>query len=379
MVVALVVVAAVDVLQLAATRSDASDDARLRALTINEYDSRLWVQEAQLAVANSDLDGALADLGRAVSLSPYNADAQRALLRLHVASDHLEEAWARRDAAPKGVFMDPASLSILADVALRLEHYDDAAALAADAIKTVGDTRNGVGIEARRILGSVHFVKGELGEARVQLQGAFDDVEALAGPGDFVRRGNALELSLTLADTLVGLHQHDPAMVLFDRALEGAGNADRPDVAFRALTGRAAVAIDKDQAPMALDHLQRALRIAEALKDDPRLDPERISRTWLDYGGLLAKSDAPMTSRYACALRARNVAEDMEDGDDKDELLRFITEATRFVEEVLTPEEQESVRTDVGAAAVNALSLSYPETPPPPPATPPPPVPAMAP
>lgn len=371
-VVATLVLGAIDVLQLAGTRVDASDDSRVRAMAFNPNDSRLWVQDAQVAVANNDVEGAKNALARAVALSPSNADAQRALLRFHVATGNLEDAWARRAAAPTHTLADAASQAILADVALRLEHLDDAVTIAEDILAdgTLSPV-SGAAIEARRILGTARLAQDKPGEARAILQQALDDAEANNPGVDIVRGGNLLELALHLGESLVLLRHFDPALVLFDRALEGAGVANRPDVAFRALTGRASVALAKEDPRAALEHLQRALRLSEALPDDDdRLDQERVARTWLDYGGLLAKSDSPMAARYACALRAQRRAEAMPPGEEREELLRFIAEATRFVVEVLPADAQEAVRTDVKAAAAEALELRYPTPDEEPPATP---------
>ena len=74
----------------------------------------------------------------------------------------------------------------------------------------------------------------------------------------------------------------------------------------------------------------------------------------------LARSDAPLRVRYACALKARAAAEQMRPGAHKDERLKFITEATRYVEEALSAADAEDVRKDVDAAAKDALLLGYP-------------------
>ena len=175
--VATVVVAAVmlvgfaDVVQLAGTRGDASDAWRERAGALNENDSRLWVQQAQTAIRANDEDGARADLARAIELSPYNADAQRAMVRLHVVAGRLEEAWARRSAVPTGLLDDPGNEVTFADVALRTGRMTEAEALARHAIANLDRVDTGVGIEARRILGTALLDQKNPAEARPLLRG----------------------------------------------------------------------------------------------------------------------------------------------------------------------------------------------------------------
>jgi len=348
-----------DVVQLAGTRADADDAWRARAIWLNDNDSRLWVQQAQLAIRNDDEDGARADLGRAIELSPYNADAQRALLRLHVVAGRLEEAWSRRAAAPAGLLDDPASDVTFADVALRTGRITEAEALARDALDDVDDIKSGVGIEARRILGTALLEQKKAAEARPLLRGALDDGEILLGGGDVLGKGELLDLGLALSRAQIELHQADPALVLLQRIFDGAAKVDRPEVAVEAVLLQADVHVEREHAREALQQLQRALRIAEETKD--RVEPERIARAWLNYGGLLARSDAPMRTRYTCALKARGFAEKMKPGPTQDELLKFIAEAATFVEEVMTKEELEQIRKDVDAAGAEALSLAYPD------------------
>ncbi len=358
-VVAVLLVGFADVVQLAGTRADADDDWRQRAGVLNDSDSRLWVQQAQLAIVNNDVDGARADLSRAIQLSPYNADAQRALLRLHVVAGRDEEAWSRRAAIPAGLLDEPATDVTFADVALRTGRLDDALLLARRAIAGLPDVNTGLGIEARRILGTVLLDKKQLVEARTLLRSALDDGEMLLGGGDVVSKGELLETALALSRAHVDLKQADPALVLLQRVVEGAAATDRPRLAVEAVLLQTDIHVERDQPREALQQLQRALRIAESTKD--AVDPERVARAWLDYGGLLARSDAPMRTRYTCALKARGFAEKMKAGAKQEELLKFIVQATTFVEEVMSKEELEQVRTDVAAAGTEALSLSYPE------------------
>jgi hypothetical protein len=77
--------------------------------------------------------------------------------------------------------------------------------------------------------------------------------------------------------------------------------------------------------------------------------------------GMLAASEAPMRSRFTCAVKARQFAERMRPGVRQDKLLSFIAEATRFVEEVLPSADAEAVRSDVDTAAKEALALGYPD------------------
>lgn len=358
-VTGLLMVAAVDVAQLAGTRVDADDTWRTRAAVLNDNDSRVWVQEAQLSVANNDADTARSDLGRAVALSPYNADAQRALLRLHAVTGHLDEAWARRDAAPAGVLDDVTSVLVFADVALRLERYDDALALGRRAIDQSASTPAGPhAVEARRIVGTALLETGQAGEATRLLRSALDDGEALFS-GDALRQGVLLEVGTTLARAQVELSQWDPALLLFERVLDGATKANRADVAADALLGRAQIFLRKDDARQALVTLQRALRVG--LEAPDQVHPARMARGWLDYGGLLAASESPMRARFACAVKARQFAERMRPGPARDKQLSFIVEATRFVEEVLAPADAEAVRSDVDTAAKETLALGYPD------------------
>jgi len=353
-----VILGAVDVVQLAGTRPDASEDAWARALTLNPNDSRLWVQNAQRAVAHNDADQARADLGRAVALSPWNVDAQRALLRLHAVTGHLDEAWARKDAVPAGILDDADSSIVLADVALRLGRYSDAATLGTRAVDAVdGALDSPTGIEARRVLGMARFELGEYAEALRLLRGALDDGEALVG-GEALQRGAMLELGTTLGRTHLALKAWDPAALLFERTLTGATAANRADIAVDVLLGQAEIALQREQPREALDLLQRALKVAESTPTT--VPPERVARAWLDYGGLLAASEAPMRLRFACAVKGRQYAERMRAGERQDKLLTFITEATTFVEEVLPLAEQERVRSDPDAAATEALGLAYP-------------------
>jgi tetratricopeptide (TPR) repeat protein len=357
---AFIIVGAVDVVQLAGTRPDASEDAWARALALNPNDSRLWVQNAQRAVAHNDADQARADLGRAVALSPYNVDAQRALLRLHAVTGHLDEAWARKSAVPGGILDDADSRVVLGDVALRLGRYEEAATLADAAVAELdGAVESAAGIEARRVLGTARFELGQYGDALPTLRGALEDGEALVG-GDALQRGAMLELGVVLGRTQLALKAWDPAALLFERILTGATATNRADVAVDALLGQAEIALQRQQPRDALDLLQRALKVADST---PATVPaERVARAWLDYGGLLAASEAPMRLRYACAVKGRQYAERMRGGERQDKLLTFIGEATTFVEEVLPADEQERVRSDPDAAAREALGLAYPDT-----------------
>jgi tetratricopeptide (TPR) repeat protein len=361
---AFVIVGAVDVVQLAGTRPDASEDAWARALALNPNDSRLWVQNAQRAVAHNDADQARADLGRAVALSPYNVDAQRALLRLHAVTGHLDEAWARKSAVPAGILDDVDSSVVLADVALKLGRFEEAATLGERAVAAVGrDDDSASGIEARRVLGMARFELGRHAEALHLLRGALEDGEILVG-GNALQRGALLELGVTLARTHQALKAWDPAQLLFERILEGATATNRGDVAVDALLGQAAIALQRQQPREALDFLQRALKVAEAttVSAVSAVSADRVARGWLDYGGLLAASEAPMRLRFACAVKARRYAEGMRDGERKSTLLTFIDEATAFVEEVLPADERERVLGDPDAAANEALGLAYPDT-----------------
>ncbi len=356
-VTAAVTLGAVDVLQLRGTRVDA--DAKARALALNTNDSRLWVQEAQQAVADNDADAARVALGRAIALSPFNVDAQRALLRLHAVTGRYEEAWARQRDAPGGVLNDADSLLLLGDVALHLGHYDDAIRLAQLVReKSAATPKSDIDVEARRVLGTALLETGKAGDARPLLRSALDDIEAENAGVDVLREGGPLDLAIALGRAHVALEQWDPAMLLFERALDGAAEVDRADIAVDALLGRAHALLRQDKAREALDHLQRALRVAESRP--AQVNAERVSRGWLDYGGLLAASEAPMRLRFACAIKARQFAERMKAGPGQDALMRFIGEASGFVEAVMKPEELEAVRSDVDAAAKEALSAGYP-------------------
>jgi tetratricopeptide (TPR) repeat protein len=348
---------AIDVLQLRGTRADA--DAKSRALALNKNDSRLWVQEAQRAVADNDVDGARVALGRAIALSPYNVDAQRALLRLHTVTGRFEEAWARQRDAPGGVLDDADSQLLLADVALRTGRFDDALRLASGVRKkSSGTPKSDVDVEARRIVGTALLETGKAGEARPLLHSALDDIEAEHAGVDVLRQGGPLDLAVSLARAHIALEQWDPAMLLLERALDGAAEVDRADIAVDALLGRAKVLLQQEKAREALDHLQRGLRVAESR---PEVVPaERTARGWLDYGGLLAASDAPMRLRFVCAIKARQFAERMRAGAEQEALMQFITEASGFVEAVMTPADLEAVRSDVQAVAETALSVGYP-------------------
>lgn len=354
-----VVGGAIDVAQLAGTRPDASERALAWALFFNPNDSRVWIRSAQRALADDDVDQARADLGRAITLSPTNVDAQRALLRLHAVTGHLEEAWARKDAVAPGVLDDPDSLIILADVALQLGRIEDAVPLGERAVADVARIlASPAGIEARRVLGMARLERGETGEAIRLLRGAFDDGEKLVS-GDALRGGSLLLLGDALARAHVALREWDPASVLWDRVVAGATVVDRPDVAVRALLGQAGISLQRDQAREALDRFQRGLKVAEATTS--RAIAEQVARAWLDYGGLLAASDAPLRLRFACGIKARQAAERMYVGPRRRELLRFIDEASRFAEEALPEAEREQVRSDPQAAAQESLTLSYPE------------------
>jgi tetratricopeptide (TPR) repeat protein len=347
-----------DVMQLAATRVDAPPEVRDRMMAVNDSDSRAWVRQAQGATAAGDLDGAKADLGHAVELSPWNADAQRSLARLHVVVGRDDEAWSRYQTMPKGLCDDADAALLFAGVAERLGKLEEAELLGRRALAILEGTGTLAEVDARRSLGSVLLKGGKAGEARALLVRGLDDAEAALGY-DPLRKGQLLEVGLALADADVALSQTDPALVLFQRCLEGAKQADRADVAFHALSGRARVFLARDDHPRALESFQAALRFVDEVKGDP----ERVAHAWLDYAKLLALSEAPMRIRFACGLKARSAAEQMKAGAHKDELLSLITAATRYVEEVLTPDDAESVRKDVDAAAADALSLSYPDQP----------------
>lgn len=355
----LVALGVVDVVQLAGTREDADDEVKARAATLNEHDSRLWVVNAQRAVADNNADAARADLGRAVALSPWNVDAQRALLRLHAVADHLDEAWARHDAAPAGVLDDVDSTVALADVALRLERFDDAIRLGRRAVALAAPEPDGAhAIEARRVLGTALHERSENGEAFRLLRSALDDADALV-VGDALRLGHVPELGVAMGQVHLALSEWDPAQLLFDRVLEGAGDSDRADIGVLALLGKAAIAMERQRPHESLELLQRALIVADARPGDVSAD--RIARAWLDYGGLLAASEAPMKHRFVCALKGRQYAERMRKGERQQQLLDFIAEATTFVEEVMPATELEAVRKDVDAAAREALNLAYPD------------------
>jgi tetratricopeptide (TPR) repeat protein len=354
-----VIVGMIDVAQLAGTRPDASEQAAAWARVLNPNDARVWVRSAQRAAADNDVDQARADLGRAVALSPTNVDAQRALLRLHAVTGHLEEAWARWDAVDPGVLDDPENLIVLADVALQLVRFDDAARLGEQAVSELEDAlETPAGIDARRVLGMARLELGQTGEAIRLLRGAFNDGEKLYG-SDALGEGTLLILGDALARAHVALREWDPASVLWERVLAGATAVDRPDVAVRALLGQAGIALQRDQAREALDRFQRGLKVAEATTS--RAVAEQVARAWLDYGGLLAASDAPLRLRLACGIKARQAAERMTAGPRQRELLRFIDEASGFAEEALAQDERAQVRRDPKAAADEALTLSYPE------------------
>ena len=358
--VTLLLVGVVDVLQLAGTRADAPVELRDRVKALNENDSRVWVQQAQDGTVIGDLDGARADLARAVDLSPWNADAQRALARLHVLAGRDDEAWARYQAMPAPIGNDGTASVLFAGVAERLGKLTEAEALARTALLQLDGSGTLDEVEARRTLGAVLLKTNKNAEARAELKRGLDDAEAALGD-DPLRKGQLLELGLALADADVALSQADPALVLYERVLQGAKRANRPDAAFHALTARARVFSQRDDPVRALQGFQEALRFA----DEVKTDPERVARAWLDYTAILARSEAPMRIRFAGALKARAAAEQFASkgppSADKDELLRFITEATRYVEEVLTPQDAESVRKDVNAAAADALLLTYPD------------------
>ncbi|MDP2339898.1 MAG: tetratricopeptide repeat protein [Deltaproteobacteria bacterium] len=349
----------VDVAQLAGTRSDAPAALRDRIMVVNDSDSRAWLRQAQDATAVGDLDGAKADLGHAVALSPWNADAQRALARLHVVMGRDDEAWSRYQAMPAGLSADADASLLFAGVAERMGKLDDADVLARRALALLEGSGTVAEVDARRTLGAVLLKAGKTAEARTQLARGLDDAEAALGY-DPLRKGQLLELGLALADADVALTQIDPALVLYERALAGAKKADRPALAFQALASRAGVLMKRGDHPQALGSFQQALRFAD---DVVTADPERVARAWLDYASLLAQSEAPMRVRFACGLKARGAAEQMSPGKTRDELLDFVTKATRYVEEVLTPDDAESVRKDVDAAAADSLLLSYPDKP----------------
>ncbi len=358
--VLLVLLGGVDVLQLAGTRGDAPEALAVRAAIMNDHDARVWVQSAQAAVAAGDVDAARADLGRAIALSPYNTDAQRSLVRLHVASGRDDDAWARRAAMPGGLADDPASLLLFAGVALRLDRLDDAVTLGRQALTLAGTGRGSreaalAEVEARRVVGAALLLQQKPAEARSELKRGLDDAQATLGY-DPLSRGQLLELGLALADADVALQQADAALALYERCLTGAAAADRPDVAFDALTGRARVLLARSRPKEALDAFQRALRFVDDVDD-----PDVVAQAWLDYAALLARSEAPMRVRYACALKARAAAEELPPGSDREQRLGFISQATRYVEEVLAPDDAAAVRADVDAAAQDSLLLTYPD------------------
>ena len=355
-VFALVFVGLVDVFQLAATRESASDTLRAQALLLNENDSRLWLRQAQAAAVDGDVDGAKADLARALALSPWNADAQRALARLHVFQGRDDEAWERYLALPKFFVYDGSALQLFAGVALRLGKLDEAEALGRQALLELNHAGFPAEVEARSTLGQTLLKAGKNAEARTELKRALDESEAALGY-DPLRTGQLLDAGIALAHANEGLAQTDAALMLFARALEGARVVNRPAIAFHALTGRAAVFDGRKDHGQALQAFQAALRFADDVKDDP----ERVAHAWLDYASLLARSDSSMRLRYACALKGRRAAERMAASKGKDELLSFVTEATRFVQEALAPNEAEEVRKDIDAVVAESFFLTYPD------------------
>lgn len=373
--VLLFLVGVVDVLQTAGTRPDASEALAIRAAVLNESDSRVWVQSAQLAANANDLDSAKADLGRALALSPWNADAQRALARLHIAAGRDDEAWARYQAMPRGLADDPDSLVLFGSVAQRMGERgqvpvgaigeagnganDDytlvAESMARQALVHLDGSHTIAEIEARGVLGAALLVQKKSGDARTELKRAVDEAQDALGY-DPIARGQLLDIGLDLAAANVALKQIDPALALYERCLEGAGKANRADVAFRALAGRARIFDERGRAHDSLQAWQQALSFV----DDVTGDPGAVAEAWLDYASLLARSEAPMRVRYACGLKARAAAEKMPAGKRREERLKFITDATRYVEEVLPAADAEAVRKDVDAAAKAALELAYP-------------------
>jgi tetratricopeptide (TPR) repeat protein len=356
-----------DVQQFAGSVDDLDTDGHdlARALVLNEADSRLWVRQAEQAIAHGDVDGARAHLGRALTLSPWNSDAQTMLMRVHVSTGRDDEAEALRNALPPGIASLASIQTLGAGVALRRGRLDDAVALARAALAATDGFVPALALESRGILGAALFAQGDTAGARVPLKEALEQARALAGE-DALAQGNFPDVGLVLAEVDLALGQHDPALITIERVLDGAQVTRRVDVAVRALILRGAVFQRREDAREALSTWQQALRTARAQKEAAttplwRRDvAPRVARGWLDYGGLLAQSDAPMRARLACALLARDAASSMPDGRAKSDLLKFIDEAAGFVEAVLPADVVQALRADLDAAANEALALGYP-------------------
>jgi tetratricopeptide (TPR) repeat protein len=356
--------AVVDVVQLAGTRPDAPEALALRAQVLNDNDSRVWVQSASQAATAGDVDNARADLGRAVALSPYNSDAQRALMHLHVVTGRDDEAWARHTTAPFSFVPDLDRDVLAATVALRLKKNDEALALADRALRALRGTGSLGEVDARRVRGEALLAQSKHRDAIDELKGAYDEAQAALGY-DPLPKGQLLELGLALGDGDALVNQTDAALSLYARVLEGAQAANRPDMAFRALVSRGRVFNARGSAAAersgqdfadALSSWQSALSFV----DDAHADAGLVGEVWLDYAALLARSQAPMRLRYAAALKARASFEKMAAGPVREEKLKGILEALTPVEEALGA-DVESVRKDVDAAAKEALLLRYPD------------------
>jgi tetratricopeptide (TPR) repeat protein len=368
--VLLLLLGALDVLQLAGSTEgfDGDDRALARALVWNDNDSRLWVRQADQALAAGDVDGARANLGRALTLSRWNSDAQARMLQVHVASARDDEARALWLAMPPSLSSLPSVQALAAGVALRTGRLDEAVGLASTVLAATDEAVPGLALEARGILGAALFAQGKAAEARVPLKDALDRARAARGE-DALAQGDVPDVGLALAEVDLSLGQHDPALVTLERVLDGAQRTRRVDVTLRAQLLRAAVFQRRADAREALATYQRALQAARAQKEQAttpswRRDmARRVAQGWLDYGGLLAQSDAPMRARLACALLARDAASAMPDGAAKKDLLAFIDDAAGYVIAVLPAADVDALRADLDRAAGEALALSYPDAP----------------
>jgi hypothetical protein len=181
-----------------------------------------------------------------------------------------------------------------------------------------------------------------------------------------VAQGDVPEIGLALAQIDLALGQHDSALVTLERVQQGTQRSGRVDVAIRAALLRSAVFRAREDWRAALTALQAGLQQAQAQKDQESAPLWRrdvaghVAQGWLDYGGLLARSDAPMRARLACAVLAERNARLMPDGKAKKELLAFIESAAGYVEAVLPAEDVTALRANADKAAAEALALEYP-------------------
>jgi tetratricopeptide (TPR) repeat protein len=352
-VAGLVVVAAVDVVQLAGTRVDASDEVQRLAMAQNEYDVRVWLRAARRAAAANDDDGTRVALSRAVELSPTNLEAQRAWCRFLISMSDDATAWSQRASMPAMVRDDAQLLLLHAGAARRQGLLDDAERLAERATEVLRGRRDEEEIESFRLLGELRYATGRKGDAHTALTRALDLAQGRVGH-DVVTSGEMTATAVALLEVDVEIGQADAVVAMSDRSFAGARALDRIDLGFRSLVAKARVLATRNQSAESLQAWQQALVVVDQIHD-----PARQMAAWLDYADLLARSDASLRHRYACALQAAAAAAALPPGSFKDERTAFMDEAAGLVVAALGLSEAADVRDHLAAVTEEALAVSY--------------------